>query len=357
MNDPSARAVTFDQMKDAYRTQVRGLIDGGSDVLLYETITDTLNTKAALVATEEVFEAKGVRLPILISATITDCSGRTLSGQTVEAFWIAIAHARPFSVGLNCALGAKDMAPYLEELSNAATTRISCYPNAGLPNQFGAYDELPEQTSALLRDFAARGWVNIVGGCCGTTPDHIAAIAAAVKDLPPRRTPALQDSGTSALQDSGTPAPQDSSTSEALYGRFSGLEPLIIRPDSNFQMIGERTNVTGSAKFARLIKASDYQTAVEVALDQVRGGANILDVNMDEGMLDSEHAMTTFLNYLATEPEVARVPFMIDSSKWSVIEAGLKCVGQAHRQLDQPEGRRGRLPGQGAHRFTATAPA
>ncbi len=326
MNDPSARAVTFDQMKDAYRTQVRGLIDGGSDVLLYETITDTLNTKAALVATEEVFEEQGVRLPILISATITDRSGRTLSGQTVEAFWIAIAHARPFSVGLNCALGAKDMAPYLEELSNAATTRISCYPNAGLPNQFGAYDELPEQTSALLRDFAARGWVNIVGGCCGTTPDHIAAIAAAVKDLPPRRTPALQDSGTSALQDSGTPAPQDSGTSEALYGRFSGLEPLIIRPDSNFQMIGERTNVTGSAKFARLIKAGDYQTAVEVALDQVRGGANILDVNMDEGMLDSEHAMTTFLNYLATEPEVARVPFMIDSSKWSVIEAGLKCV-------------------------------
>ena len=325
MNDPSARAVTFDQMKDAYRTQVRGLIDGGSDVLLYETITDTLNVKAALVATEEVFEEQGVRLPILISVTITDRSGRTLSGQTVEAFWIAIAHARPFSVGINCALGAKDMAPYIEELSKVATTRISCYPNAGLPNQFGAYDELPAQTSALLQDFASRGWLNIVGGCCGTTPEHIAAIAAAVAPLPPRRTSGLQDSSTQA-QHPSTSALQDSGTSEALYGRFSGLEPLIIRPDSNFQMIGERTNVTGSAKFARLIKAEDYQTAVEVALDQVRGGANFLDVNMDEGMLDSERAMTTFLNYLATEPEVARVPFMIDSSKWSVIEAGLKCV-------------------------------
>ena len=206
MNDPSARAVTFDQMKDAYRTQVRGLIDGGSDVLLYETITDTLNAKAALVATEEVFEEKGVRLPILISATITDRSGRTLSGQTVEAFWISIAHARPFSVGLNCALGAKDMAPYLEELSKAATTRISCYPNAGLPNQFGAYDELPEQTSALLHDFAARGWVNIVGGCCGTTPEHIAAIAAAVATLPP--APATPERSSGHVP--GTPAPAPS---------------------------------------------------------------------------------------------------------------------------------------------------
>ncbi len=327
MNDPSARAVTFDQMKDAYRTQVRGLIDGGSDVLLYETITDTLNIKAALVATEEVFEEKGVRLPILISATITDRSGRTLSGQTVEAFWISIAHARPFSVGLNCALGARDMAPYLEELSKAATTRISCYPNAGLPNQFGAYDELPEQTSALLHDFAARGWVNIVGGCCGTTPEHIAAIAAAVEKLPPpphSSTSGLRHSGTSALRHPGTSGPRHlrSTLRPVLRPRAADHPPRF----SNFQMIGERTNVTGSAKFARLIKAGDYQTAVEVALDQVRGGANILDVNMDEGMLDSERAMTTFLNFLATEPEVARVPFMIDSSKWSVIEAGLKCV-------------------------------
>ena len=306
MNDPSARAVTFDQMKDAYKVQVRGLVDGGADLLLYETITDTLNTKAALVATEEVFDEAGVRLPLIISATITDRSGRTLSGQTVEAFWISVAHARPFAVGLNCALGAKDMAPYLEELSRVAPTRISCYPNAGLPNQFGGYDELPAQTSALLGDFASRGWVNIVGGCCGTTPDHIRAIATAVKDLPAR--------------DVATVPGADG------FARFSGLEPLVIRPDSNFQMIGERTNVTGSAKFARLIKGGDYTAAVEVALDQVRGGANILDVNMDEGMLDSERAMTTFLNYLATEPEVARVPFMVDSSKWSVIEAGLKCV-------------------------------
>jgi 5-methyltetrahydrofolate--homocysteine methyltransferase len=361
MNDPSARAVTFDQMRDAYRTQVRGLVDGGSDVLLFETITDTLNTKAALVATEEVFEEKGIRLPILISVTITDRSGRTLSGQTVEAFWIAVAHARPFSVGINCALGARDMAPYIEELSRVAPTRISCYPNAGLPNQFGAYDELPAETSALLGDFARRGWINIVGGCCGTTPDHIAAIAAAVRDLPPRnaRTDVRADvpvyvgrnfsSGNDDL-DARTDVRADvpayvgrnfSSGNDDLdartdvradvpagdgFARFSGLEPLVIRPDSNFQMIGERTNITGSAKFARLIKAGDYAAAVGVAIDQVRGGANILDVNMDEGMLDSERAMTTFLNYLATEPEVARVPFMVDSSKWSVIEAGLKCV-------------------------------
>jgi 5-methyltetrahydrofolate--homocysteine methyltransferase len=326
MNDPSARAVTFDQMRDAYRTQVRGLIDGGSDVLLFETITDTLNTKAALVATEQVFEEQGVRLPILISVTITDRSGRTLSGQTVEAFWIAVAHARPFSVGINCALGARDMAPYIDELSRVAdTTRISCYPNAGLPNQFGAYDELPEETSALLGDFARRGWVNIVGGCCGTTPDHIAAIASAVRGLPPRAVaiaPGTEAPGTAP----GTGHQAPGTVRRDTFARFSGLEPLVIRPDSNFQMIGERTNITGSAKFARLIKAGDYATAVEVALDQVRGGANILDVNMDEGMLDSERAMTTFLNYLATEPDVARVPFMIDSSKWSVIEAGLKCV-------------------------------
>jgi 5-methyltetrahydrofolate--homocysteine methyltransferase len=329
MNDPSARAVSFDQMRDAYRTQVRGLVDGGSDVLLFETITDTLNTKAALVAAEEVFEQLSVRLPVLISVTITDRSGRTLSGQTVEAFWIAVAHARPFSVGINCALGARDMAPYIEELSRVAPTRISCYPNAGLPNQFGAYDELPAETSALLGDFARRGWLNIVGGCCGTTPDHIAAIAAAVRDLPPRYVGRNFSSGNddadaeTRVRNAGTEVPAYVPDG---FARFSGLEPLVIRPDSNFQMIGERTNITGSAKFSRLIKAGDYASAVAVALDQVRGGANILDVNMDEGMLDSERAMTTFLNYLATEPEVARVPFMIDSSKWSVIEAGLKCV-------------------------------
>jgi 5-methyltetrahydrofolate--homocysteine methyltransferase len=314
VNDPSARAVTFDQMRDAYREQVRGLLDGGSDVLLIETITDTLNTKAALVACELEFERAGRRIPVMISVTITDRSGRTLSGQTVDAFWTSIAHAKPFSVGINCALGARDMAPYIEELANVATCRISCYPNAGLPNAFGAYDELPAETSSLLLDMARRGLVNIVGGCCGTTPDHIAAIAAAVKGLPPR----VAGSGQ---QPAGSQPPAGS---RQLV--LSGLERLTVRPDSNFQMIGERTNVTGSAKFMRLIKAGDYASAVQVALDQVRGGANILDVNMDEGMLDSERAMTTFLNYLATEPEVARVPFMVDSSKWSVIEAGLKCV-------------------------------
>ncbi len=317
VNDPAARAVTFDQVRDAYREQIGGLIDGGADLLLFETITDTLNSKAALVACESVFEEKRVRLPVMISVTVTDRSGRTLSGQTVEAFWISIAHADPFSVGINCALGARDMAPYIEELSRIASTRISCYPNAGLPNAFGAYDEQPAETSAILREFAERGWLNIVGGCCGTTPEHITAIREAVEGLPPRVAQAkawAYDRSKSDVDPSVT------------FTQFSGLEPLTIRPDSNFQMIGERTNVTGSAKFARLIRAADYGKAVEVALDQVRGGANILDVNMDEGMLDSEQAMTTFLNYLATEPEVARIPFMIDSSKWSVIEAGLKCV-------------------------------
>src|SRR4029079_2622681 len=302
-------------MRDAYREQVRGLLDGGSDVLLIETITDTLNTKAAIIACELEFERAGRRIPVMISVTITDRSGRTLSGQTVDAFWTSIAHARPFSVGINCALGARDMAPYIEELANAATCLVSCYPNAGLPNAFGAYDELPAETSSLLLDMARRGLVNIVGGCCGTTPEHIAAIAAAVSGLPPRR-----------VAGSGQPAAGSQPPAVSRQLHLSGLEPLTVRPDSNFQMIGERTNVTGSAKFARLIKAGDYAAAVQVALEQVRGGANILDVNMDEGMLDSEHAMTTCLNYLATEPEVARVPFMIDSSKWSVIEAGLKCV-------------------------------
>jgi 5-methyltetrahydrofolate--homocysteine methyltransferase len=319
VNDPSARAVTFDQMRDAYREQVRGLLDGGSDVLLIETITDTLNTKAAIVACELEFERAGRRIPVMISVTITDRSGRTLSGQTVDAFWTSIAHAKPFSVGINCALGARDMAPYIEELANAATCHVSCYPNAGLPNAFGAYDELPAETSSLLLDMARRGLVNIVGGCCGTTPEHIKAIAEAVKNLPPRSF-RVQGSGFRGQVENLSDPPDLSNL------QLSGLEPLTVRPDSNFQMIGERTNVTGSAKFARLIKAGDYAAAVQVALEQVRGGANILDVNMDEGMLDSERAMTTFLNYLATEPEVARVPFMVDSSKWSVIEAGLKCV-------------------------------
>jgi 5-methyltetrahydrofolate--homocysteine methyltransferase len=307
VNNPGFRNMTFDELKDAYTDQVRGLIDGGSHLLLLETIVDTLNAKAAIVAIEEVYEERGTasadRLPLMISVTITDRSGRTLSGQTVDAFWVSIAHAQPFSVGINCALGARDMRPYLAELARVATCYISCYPNAGLPNAFGQYDEQPDDTGGYLGEFAASGFVNIVGGCCGTTPEHVAAIAKAVSGKTPR-----------------TPA------SPERFTQFSGLETLTIRPDSNFQMIGERTNVTGSIRFARLIRSGNYAEAAAVALDQVRGGANLVDVNMDEGMLDSERAMIDFLNYIATEPEIARVPVMVDSSKWSVIAAGLKCV-------------------------------
>ncbi|HEV8325149.1 MAG TPA: methionine synthase [Myxococcota bacterium] len=309
VDDPAYRAVTFEQVRASYAEAVRGLVDGGADLLLPETVFDTLNLKACLVAIEEVFAAAGRRLPIMLSVTVTDRSGRTLSGQTLEAWYATVEHARPWSVGVNCALGARDMRPYVEELSELAECWVSCYPNAGLPNAFGEYDETPEVTSALLREFAAAGFVNVVGGCCGTTPDHIRAIAAAVAPLSPRRRPAH-----------ALVPPHQRLT------RFAGLEALTIRPDSNFIMIGERTNVTGSARFAQLVKAGDFTTALEVALDQVRGGANILDVNMDEGMLDSEAAMTTFLNLVATEPEIARLPIMVDSSKWSVIEAGLRCV-------------------------------
>jgi len=308
VNNPAFRAATFDDVCAAFKDQVRGLIDGGVDLLLLETIFDTLNAKAGIVAIEEVFEEKGVRLPLMISVTVTDRSGRTLSGQTVEAFWVSVAHAKPFSVGINCALGARDMRPYVAELARLADCYISCYPNAGLPNAFGEYDEQPQDTGGYLQDFAESGFVNIVGGCCGTTPAHIAAIAAAVASLPPRRLENVEFGVRNS------------------YTQFAGLETLTIRPDSNFQMIGERTNVTGSARFARLIRSGNYAEAVRVALDQVRGGANLIDVNMDEGMLDSERAMTEFLNYIATEPEIARVPIMIDSSKWSVILAGLKCV-------------------------------
>jgi 5-methyltetrahydrofolate--homocysteine methyltransferase len=275
---------------------------------LLETIFDTLNAKAAIVGIEDAFDRTGVRLPLMISVTITDRSGRTLSGQTLDAFYVSMEHARPFSIGLNCALGAREIRPYLAELARIATCYVSCYPNAGLPNAFGQYDELPEETSQLLREFASSGFVNVIGGCCGTTPDHIRAVAKAVAGIAPRPRPADRDTPFHGLS------------------RYSGLETLVIRPDSNFQMIGERTNVTGSRRFARLVRASDWSGAAEVALDQVRGGANILDVNMDEGMLDSERAMTEFLQYIATEPEIARIPVMIDSSKWSVIEAGLKCV-------------------------------
>ncbi len=311
VNNPAFRAITFDEMKDAFKDQARGLIDGGCHILLVETQIDTLNAKAALVAIEEAFLETGHRLPLMISATLTDLSGRTLSGQTLDAFYVSVEHAKPFSVGLNCALGARQMRPYLADLARTVTGHVSCYPNAGLPNAFGQYDETPEETAALVKDFAESGFVNIIGGCCGTTPDHIRAIAAVVKDVPPRKAPG----GPSAV-----------GLRPSAFTRLSGLEPLVIRPDANFQMIGERTNVTGSKKFERLVKARDWAGASAVALDQVRGGANIIDVNMDEGMLDSEACMTEFLNYIATEPEIARLPVMIDSSKWSVIEAGLKCV-------------------------------
>ncbi len=303
VDDPAFRAVTFDQVKDAYKQQARGLLDGGVDVLLPETTFDTLNLKAAIVAIEELFAEAGRRIPVMLSLTITDRSGRTLSGQTLDAAWISVAHARPLSVGLNCALGAHEMRPYVEELSEIAGVFTSCYPNAGLPNAFGEYDEKPEDTATILDEFAREGWLNFAGGCCGTRPEHIRAIAETLAGRTPRRPP--------------EPRP---------YARFSGLEPLVLRPDSNFTMIGERTNVTGSRRFARLIKKDRLEEALEVALDQVRGGANILDVNMDEGLLDSEQAMTTFLNLIGSEPEIARLPIMVDSSKFSVIEAGLKCI-------------------------------
>ena len=306
VNNPAFRSTTFDEVRAAYRDQVRGLLDGGVDLLLVETIFDTLNAKAALVAVQEECEARGSHAPVMISVTITDRSGRTLSGQTLDAFYTSIRHIRPFSVGLNCALGAKEMRPYLAELSRMAEGYVTSYPNAGLPNAFGQYDETPPETGDLIRDFADSGFVNIVGGCCGTTPDHIRAIASSVAGVRPRLRPSQAD--------------------HASHTVLSGLETLTLRPDSNFIMIGERTNVTGSRRFAKLILGGDYAKAAEVALDQVRGGANVLDVNMDEGMLDSELAMTTFLNLIATEPEIARIPVMVDSSKWSVIEAGLKCI-------------------------------
>ena len=304
VNDPGYRALTFDQARKAYAEQVRGLIDGGSDLLLVETIFDTLNAKAALCAIDDVFGEKGVRLPIVISVTIVDKSGRTLSGQTVEAFYISIEHAEPLAVGINCSLGAQEMRPFLKELAGIADCYVHCYPNAGLPNAFGGYDQTPEEMAGLLRGFAADGMINIIGGCCGTTPDHIRAISEAVRDVAPRPKPHR----------------------ETHYPRFSGLEPLIIRPETNFMMVGERTNVTGSARFRKLITQGDYPEAVSVALQQVRSGANIIDINMDEGMLDSEQAMTTFLNLIGAEPEISRVPIMLDSSKWSVLQAGLKCV-------------------------------
>ncbi|MBW2391120.1 MAG: homocysteine S-methyltransferase family protein, partial [Deltaproteobacteria bacterium] len=273
VEDAAFRDLSFDELEETYLAQTRALIDGGVDIILIETIFDTLNAKAALVAVQRVFDEKGVRLPLMISVAITDASGRTLSGQTVEAFWHSMSHADPISIGVNCSLGATDMRPHVAELSRIADTRVSAYPNAGLPNAFGEYDEAPALTGELVGEFATAGLVNIVGGCCGTTPDHIREIVRAVEGVAPRAVPDFSGERVS---------------------HFSGLEPLSIRPDSNFQMIGERTNVSGSAKFRNLIKAGDMTSAVEVALDQVRGGANLLDVNMDEGLLDSEKCMTEF---------------------------------------------------------------
>lgn len=303
VNNPGFRAVSFDELQLAYYEQAKGLVDGGSDILLVETIFDTLNAKAALAAIDLLFEERGIELPVMISGTITDASGRTLSGQTVEAFWISISRPNLLSVGLNCALGAQEMRPHIEALSDIADCFVSAYPNAGLPNEFGEYDQGAEEMKRYIRDFASSGFVNIIGGCCGTTPAHIHAMAEAVQDLPPRAVPESKP-----------------------YAMLSGLEPLIIRPDTNFVNIGERTNVTGSRQFAKLILNDNYAAAIEVARQQVEGGAQIIDVNMDEGLLDSEKAMTEFLHLIMAEPEIAKVPVMIDSSKFSVIEAGLKCV-------------------------------
>ncbi len=303
VNDPGFRAVTFDDLVEAYSEQIKGLIDGGADLLLFETITDTLNVKAALFATEEVCKKLNRKMPVMVSGTITDASGRTLSGQTTEAFLNSVSHVELLSVGLNCAMGAKDLRPYLEELSMKAPFYVSAYPNAGLPNQFGEYDQDAHEMGHQIEEFLKAGFLNIVGGCCGTTPAHIKRIAELAKNAKPRKKP----QGDHLMH-------------------LSGLEPLTLRPESNFLNVGERTNVTGSKKFLRLIKENNYEEALSIARDQVEGGAQVIDVNMDEGMLDSEAAMTTFLNLIAAEPDISRVPIMIDSSKWSVIEAGLKCV-------------------------------
>ncbi|MGN2390663.1 methionine synthase [Pelomicrobium sp. G1] len=303
VNDPGFRNITFDQLVAAYTEAIRGLTDGGVDLIMVETVFDTLNCKAALFALDAFFEARGVRLPVMVSGTITDQSGRTLTGQTPEAFWNSVRHIGPLSIGLNCALGAKDLRPHVEELAACADVYVSAHPNAGLPNAFGGYDETPEYMAGILREFAAEGLINIVGGCCGTTPAHIRAIAEAVADLPPRKVPVIEKKL-----------------------RLAGLEPLNIGDDSLFVNIGERTNVTGSKAFARLILNGDFAGALSVARQQVENGAQMIDVNMDEAMLDSKAAMVKFLNLIASEPDISRVPVMIDSSKWEVIEAGLKCV-------------------------------
>ena len=303
VNDPGWRKVTFDELVESYYENARGLMDGGADLLAVETVFDTLNSKAAVYAIRKLFRERGETLPLLVSGTITDASGRTLSGQTTEAFWNSIEHANPLTVGLNCALGAEDLREYIETLSNLAPCYTHIYPNAGLPNELGGYDDTPEAMAEVLRDFAQRGYLNIVGGCCGTTPEHVTAFVEAMKDCDPRVVPEIEP-----------------------RLRLSGMEPFTIGPGSLFCNVGERTNVTGSKKFERLIKSGDYNTALDVARQQVESGAQVIDINMDEGMLDSVEAMKKFLNLAAAEPDIARVPFMIDSSKFHVIEAGLKCV-------------------------------
>ena len=303
VNDPGARQVTFEELRAAYGEQARALIAGGADLLMVETVFDTLNAKAAIFAILELQDETGLELPIMISGTITDQSGRTLTGQTPEAFYNSLRHAAPLAFGLNCALGPDALRPYLRELSTVCESWVSCHPNAGLPNEFGQYDLSPEDMARTMAEFARAGFLNFAGGCCGTTPEHIAAIAEAVEGVPPRQRP-----------------------DHPVRTRLAGLEPVTIGPESLFVNVGERTNVTGSVRFARLIRDGDYETGLEVARQQVRGGAQIIDVNMDEGLLDAEAAMVRFLNLMAAEPGIARVPFMIDSSKWEVIEAGLRCV-------------------------------
>ena len=301
VNNPGFRNISFDELKDAYYEQAKGLFDGCVDLFLIETVFDTLNCKAALYAVKTLLEEKDSKLPILVSGTITDASGRTLSGQTVEAFWHSIRHADLLGVGLNCALGAEQIRPWLSELSYASDINVFVYPNAGLPNEFGEYDQSPDEMASIVKEFADSGLVNLVGGCCGTTPDHIKALVEAVEGKKPRSISKLKP-----------------------LTKLSGLEPVIIRPESNFINVGERTNVTGSAKFRRLIKENNFEEALSVAKEQIENGAQIIDVNMDEGLLDSEDAMENFLRLIASEPDISKVPIMVDSSKWTVLETGLK---------------------------------
>lgn len=325
VNDPGFRSVNFNQLRQAYREQVLAMLEGGVDLILLETVFDTLNAKAALFAMEEVFdEQPDAAVPVMVSVTLTDKAGRTLSGQTIEAFWNSIRHVRPFSVGINCALGADLMRPFAEEIAGLADCYVSIYANAGLPNPLSptGYDQLPEDMAAFMKEYASLGILNIVGGCCGTTPEHIGAIARAVEGLPPR-IPAAQ--------------------SPAL--RLSGYEAYNHTREKNTLFVGERCNVAGSPKFARLIREGNYEEAVSIARQQVENGALVLDFCFDDGLIESREAMVRFLNLVSAEPDIAKVPFMVDSSKWEVLEAGLQCMaGQGHRQLHFPEGRRGGIP-------------